>query len=107
MTTESLRTEFTTELNAVQSTADLEQLRVKYLGKKSPLQNLMKSLRDVAPEQRPEVGKQINLLKEEIEQALESSKQRFLSVEEQDQLQREIIDITLPGRKKFAGRKHI
>lgn len=107
MTTESLRTEFTTELHAAQSTADLEQLRVKYLGKKGPLQNLMKALRDVAPEQRPEVGKQINLLKEEIEQALEISQLRFLSSEEQDQLQREVLDITLPGRKRFAGRKHL
>ncbi|KIA78062.1 hypothetical protein DB43_FA00080, partial [Parachlamydia acanthamoebae] len=59
ITIESLRNEFNHELNTAHSSADLEQIKVKYLGKKGPLQNLMKSLRDVSPEERPEVGKQI------------------------------------------------
>ena len=44
----------------------LEALKVKYLGKKGPIQNLMKSLKDATPEQRPQLGKLINDLKEEI-----------------------------------------
>ncbi|CCB86211.1 MULTISPECIES: phenylalanine--tRNA ligase subunit alpha [Parachlamydia] len=107
ITIESLRNEFNHELNTAHSSADLEQIKVKYLGKKGPLQNLMKSLRDVSPEERPEVGKQINLLKEEMEGALEASQTRFLSTEENAQLEREVIDVTLPGRRRFAGRKHI
>lgn len=106
-TIDSLRDEFANELRSARSTTDLEHVKVKYLGKKGPLQNLMKSLRDVAPEQRPEVGKLINILKEEIESALEEMQTQLISIEEHDQLQKEIIDITLPGRKKFAGRKHI
>ncbi|PJD95356.1 MAG: phenylalanine--tRNA ligase subunit alpha [Parachlamydia sp.] len=106
-TIDSLRDEFANELRSARSTTDLEHIKVKYLGKKGPLQNLMKSLRDVAPEHRPEVGKLINILKEEIESALEGMQTQLISIEEHDQLQKEIIDITLPGRKKFAGRKHI
>jgi len=106
-TIDSLRDEFSNELRSAKSTSDLEIIKVKYLGKKGPLQNLMKSLREVSPEERPEVGKLINILKEEVETSLEKMSIQLISTEEQDQLQREVIDITLPGRKKFAGRKHI
>ena len=45
---------------------DVEQLKVKYLGKKGPIQELMLHLRDVPAATRPELGKEINLLKEYI-----------------------------------------
>lgn len=106
-TIETLRQEFNNELSLVKSTTDLETLKVKYLGKKSPIQNLMRALKDVPSEQRPECGKWINDLKEQISAALETQQQKLISLEESLQLQNEKIDITLPGRRRFPGRKHI
>lgn len=102
-----LRSEFESEKTTVASTADLENLKVKYLGKKGPIQNLMKDLKDVAPEKRPEVGKVINDLKVEISTAIEAKEKELIEVEEAKQLIAEKIDITLPGRAKPSGGKHI
>jgi len=106
-TIETLRQEFKTELSLAKSTANLEVVKVKYLGKKSPIQNLMRALKDVPQEQRPECGKWINDLKEEISASIETSQQQLIASEETLQLQNEKIDITLPGRRRFSGRKHI
>lgn len=102
-----LKSEFAEELKKVSSTQDLESIKVKYLGKKGPIQQLMQLLRDVPTEQRPEAGKQINILKEEISVEIEKANQQLIAKEESEQIANEQIDITLPGRRDFLGRKHI
>ncbi|MBA3958636.1 MAG: phenylalanine--tRNA ligase subunit alpha [Parachlamydiaceae bacterium] len=104
---ETLHQQFVDDLQKIASTSDLEELRVKYLGKKSPIQSLMKSLKDVSAEERPAVGKQINDLKETISAQLDTAKDKFTQQEETEQLKSEQIDITLPGRRRFPGRKHV
>lgn len=104
---DQLRLQFSTEINLVSSSKDLEVLKVKYLGKKGPVQQLMKELKDVSAEDRPAVGKQINDLKEEITICITNLENQLQSKEEEAQLDREKIDITLPGRKRFAGSKHL
>lgn len=101
------RNQFQHDLAKASTTALLEELRVKYLGKKGPIQELMKSLREVAPESRPEAGKQINDLKEEIACVL-TEKQTILTAEEEaHKLESEKIDVSLPGQRRFIGRKHV
>lgn len=103
---QELKKQFQEDLVTHQTPTELEQLRVKYLGRKSPLQDLMKHLRDVSNEERPLLGKEINelktfvsdLLQEKIEQASDSALQK--------QLAEEKIDVTLPGEKNMLGRKH-
>lgn len=102
-----LRQEFAQELASATSTQALELLKVKYLGKKGPIQALMKDLKEVSPEQRPSVGKWINELKEHLTTTLESAARACLEQEENQQLSHEKIDISLPGRRRFPGRKHI
>lgn len=104
---QSLKNEFVQELTEVDSTAKVEVLKVKYLGKKGPIQNLMKGLKDILPENRPQFGKEVNELKEEISARLESLQSTLLAKEEKIALAEEKIDITLPGRRRFPGRKHI
>lgn len=104
---QSIHDEFISDMARAAATADIEALKVKYLGKKGPVQNLMKSLKDVSPEQRPSFGKEINDLKEEISQKIEEQEKQLLAKEEDQQLAREKIDITLPGRQRPIGRKHI
>lgn len=104
---QSLRLQFEAELAKVASTADLESLKVKYLGKKGPLQQLMKALKEVPDHQRPEFGKQINDLKEEMTRSIATLQAGLIAEEEDSQLASERIDVTLPGRRRFAGRKHL
>ncbi len=104
---DALRTEFDSELNSVTSTTTLEQIKVKYLGKKGPIQNLMKDLKDVPQEKRPDAGKLINDLKNTIAEAIQSCEDILIRKEEAVQLENEKIDVTAPGRRRFIGRQHI
>ncbi len=56
--------QFIDDLAQVQTTGDLENIKVKYLGKKGPIQQLMKDLRELSAAERPIVGKEVNDLKE-------------------------------------------
>ncbi len=102
----SLRKQFQSELSQVQHSKEVEQLKVKYLGKKGPVQNLMLHLRDTPQEMRPIVGQQINALKEEISQLCEQALSSFSQVEQAQRLGHEKIDVTLPGRRRYLGKEH-
>jgi len=104
---QSIRQDFLQDLETAALSADLEALKVKYLGKKGPVQSLMQALKTVLPEQRPEFGKHINDLKEELTASLEEKRQALIEHEETKQLDQEKIDVTLPGRRRHLGRKHI
>ncbi len=104
---ESLHKQFTTELQKASSTSETEALKVKYLGKKGPIQDLMKLLKEVPADQRPEFGKQVNDLKEHVTYTLLEKHNSLLEKEESSRLIQEKIDITLPGRKHFPGQKHV
>lgn len=106
-TIETIRKEFSDKLQKAASTGDLEELKVRFLGRKGPIQDLMKELRHVSAEERPLVGKEINNLKEEISGRIQEMQSELLAVEEAKQLESEEIDITLPGRRRYIGRKHI
>ena len=104
---DTLRQAFRLEIEKVSTSSDLDLLKVKYLGKKGPIQELMKALKDVAPEQRPQYGKSINDLKVEISQELAEKFDKLILEEDQNRLAKETIDITLPGKRRFSGREHI
>lgn len=69
---EQLRASFRAKLDAVRAKEDLENVRVSFLGKKGPVSELMKSLRDMAPEEKKQAGQLINALKAEMESAVTS-----------------------------------
>lgn len=102
-----IQQQFAAATSNLTSSADVEEVRVRFLGKKGPIQELMRSLRDVTPEERPHSGQMINALKEEIGRTLSSKDQEFASQELEKRLVEEKIDITLPGRRPQMGAKHI
>lgn len=102
----SLRQSFQKDLSSVQNTKDLEQLKVKFLGRKGPIQELMVELRNCSVEERPHFGKVINDLKEEIALLCDQALQSLHQIEETKRIAEEKIDISLPGRRNFIGRKH-
>ena len=101
-----LRQQFKSDLENVKDLKDVEQLKVHYLGKKGPIQELMQSLRDCTADERPHLGKKINTLKEELSHLCEEAITGFRSLELNQRMVEEKIDITLPGRQKLLGRKH-
>lgn len=104
---DKIRQEFTQDLSKIATSNDLEALKVKFLGRKGPVQDLMKHLKDAKPDERPIWGKWINDLKDELEQKITQGQAQCVAKEEAAQLEQEKIDLTLPGRCRFAGRKHI
>ena len=100
-----LRQQFKTELGEVKDTKDVEQLKTRFLGKKGPVQDLMTSLRDAPADKRPLLGKQINDLKTELADLCEKALVSFQDAELARRIGEEKTDITLPGRRKFLGRK--
>ncbi|PLX94296.1 MAG: phenylalanine--tRNA ligase subunit alpha [Desulfuromonas sp.] len=96
-------------LAALRDAADekaLQDARVRFLGKKGELTEVMKGMRDLAPEDRPVVGGLVNTVKEQFE-ALFTERHEILHQQAINQrLEQERVDVTLPGRKGFAGHKH-
>lgn len=104
---QTIHDEFFRDLKQAEASADIEALKVKYLGRKGPVQNLMKLLKDAPPDQRPAFGKEINDLKEELSHKIEEQEKKLIAEEEEQRLANEKIDITLPGRSRSIGRKHV
>lgn len=99
--------QFKSDLEKVRTSIELDNIKVKYLGRKGPIQDLMKELRQATAEERPVYGKRINDLKTELESSIETFASLLINKEEEEALAKEGIDVTLPGRKSFPGRKHV
>ncbi|MGR3912307.1 MAG: phenylalanine--tRNA ligase subunit alpha [Candidatus Rhabdochlamydia sp.] len=101
-----LRECFHQELLLCKDSKDIEQLKVRYLGKKGFLQNLMIKLREVSSELRPVLGKEINDFKCECEDLIQQHLKDRHHIELSSQILSEKIDISLPGRKQRQGKAH-
>lgn len=101
-----IREQFYEELNAVNSNAELEKIRVAFLGKKGLVTEQLKNLRDLTSEEKKTAGMQVNKLKNEIEQAIATYQK---NLEEKEYLQEiensERYDYTIP-RARNAGTLH-
>ena len=84
----------------------LDQVRVRYLGKKGQLTEFLKQLKDLSPAERPKAGQAVNQAKEALQQTIEKRKKELESEEINERLAKEIIDFTLPGRGQVAGGLH-
>ena len=93
-------------VQAVNSPAELEQLRVDYLGKKGQLTGLLKNLGTLSPEDRPKAGALINEVKQELTGLLNARKDDLEQQVLAEKLAAERVDVTLPGRRVDAGGLH-
>jgi phenylalanyl-tRNA synthetase alpha chain len=101
-----LQREALLEIEEASTVRDVEQLKIKYLGKKGPIQSLMMSLKDATSEQRPRLGAEINRLKEELGARLEEKHLHLKRQERAEQFLNERLDPTLPGRIPRIGHIH-
>lgn len=94
------------ELKNAKTVNDLVALRVKYLGKKGELTSVLRGMGGLSPEERPQVGQVANDVREFIEAVLDDRNNQLKEGELHEALQKETIDITLPGQKILLGHKH-
>src|SRR2546428_11154695 len=100
----SLREQFLKDLQAVSDVDQLNALRDKYLGRKSGLIAAEKKrIGSLSAEQRAEFGRQVNEISAEVEDAIGRLAQKFAADVEAATLEREAIDITLPGTRPRQG----
>ncbi len=86
---------------------ELQDLRVKVLGKKGTLTDLLKGLKDLSNEMKPIVGKQVNEVRDVLTAAFEEQAALIEAEKIRRQLESETIDVTLPGRTVAKGYRHV
>jgi phenylalanyl-tRNA synthetase alpha chain len=101
-----VKNSFDQAVGSTATTDALQELRVRYLGKKGVLTVLLKSLKDLSPEERPLAGEALNTLRDELEQKIESKKRALIRAEDTAAETLEKIDVTLPSRGRPAGAFH-
>ena len=84
----------------------LNDVRVSFLGKKGVLTSVLKSMKDVAQEERPLIGQMVNETRAKIEKHLEETKQELEARILEAKLEEEVIDVTLPAKKQTLGHRH-
>ncbi|MCI5596037.1 MAG: phenylalanine--tRNA ligase subunit alpha [Lachnospiraceae bacterium] len=94
------------EIQAVDGMDKLNEIRVAFLGKKGELTKVLKSMKDVPPEERPKVGQFVNETRTIIEEALEKEKKLLAAKIREEKMKREVIDVTLPATRKMMGHRH-
>ena len=85
---------------------DVDELKVKYLGKKGELTRLLKDLGRLSAEERPIIGQFANDVRQDIETMLEETKKRLTAAEMERRMEKEKIDVTMPGKAQPEGHKH-
>ena len=94
------------EIAACRAEADLEAVRIRYLGRKGSLTQVVRGLATVPPDERPALGALVNQAKEAVEAAVTRAGERLAAERLAHSLAHERIDVTLPGRCRPRGHAH-
>lgn len=103
---EKLRIAAVAEIESAGSEEELQSLKVRYLGKKGEITSIMKGIGSLTPEERPQIGQVVNSVRDALETAFETAEKTVRERFKADRLKKELIDVTLPGRRPKAGTKH-
>ena len=103
---QSIQEEAVRLIQAADAPEKLNDVKIRFLGKKGELTAVLKGMKDVAPEDRPKVGQLVNETREAIEQLLEETKTKMERALREEQLKSEVIDVTLPSKKNMVGHRH-
>ena len=103
---DDLKAEATAAIESAEDSAALEKLRVEWLGKKGRVTDLLKSLGQLAADERPKVGAEINAVKQLLNEQIGERKETLQQAAIAAQLAAESLDVTLPGRREDLGALH-
>jgi phenylalanyl-tRNA synthetase alpha chain len=98
--------EATSLFSTIDTLADLEQAKARFLGKSGALTEQLKQLGKLSAEERPAAGARINVVKQKLEDALKDRRDTIQARALEEQLSREALDVTLPGRGTGTGGLH-
>ena len=102
----SIKLEAEKKLDESGSLAELESIRLQYLGKKGELTAVLRGMGQLSPEERPQIGQLANEVRSSIEEMLDEKTKSLQEKERQTRLEKEAIDVTIPGKRRFIGKKH-
>lgn len=94
------------ELQNIEKSLDLDSIRVKYLGKKGELTQILRGMGTLSSEEKPVIGKLANEVRTALENSIEEVAKKIKAKERNSKLQKEVIDISMPGIKQNIGKKH-
>ena len=94
------------DINKATNAKELDDIRVKYLGKKGELTAILRGMGTLTPEERPIIGSKVNEVRDELENLIKTREEEFEKEELERKLKEETIDITLPASKAKRGSKH-
>ena len=103
---EQIKTAALEAIAQAQNSADCENVRVKYLGKKGELTAILKMMGGLSPEERPIMGQLVNTAKAEVDAALSKKVSEMQAQAEERKLKEETIDITMPAKTAKTGKLH-
>lgn len=103
---ELIKNSLSSDLDNVKSTNDLVSLKAKYLGKKGLVTDLTSNMKDLSIDERKEVGRVANEIREEVNNKLVLKEEEIKSKELNDKIKKETIDISLPSKKTKRGSRH-
>ena len=103
---EAIKAAVMEELAKSEHLQDIQDIRVKFLGKKGELTAIMKEMKNLSKEDRPKVGQLVNTARNAIEEQLNAKLEEVKAKELAAKIESEKIDITLPGRKPVTGHEH-
>ena len=101
-----IRAEALSAIEGIRDAAALDELRVRYLGKKGELTALLKQMGRLTPEERPIMGQLANDVRAALEKALEDCSAKLEAEALKAKLQAETLDVTVPGKAVKQGHKH-
>lgn len=103
---EKLKNEVLITISQASTEKEISDIRVRYLGRKGSITQLLKGLGTLSESERREVGREANQLKESTEASIEEALLGIRERERKEALEKEKIDVTLPGRRIPLGKKH-
>ncbi len=103
---EKIRQEFAEKINEADNVAEVEKLRVAYMGKKGALTAVLRGMGSLSPEERPKIGQKANEIRDYMESIITSRTRELKEKELEAKLASETIDVTMPGTKRRVGGLH-
>ena len=103
---EQIREQAQQVIDTVKDLKGLEEIRVAYLGKKGELTGVLRGMKELSAEERPVIGQVANEVRSQIEARLEERRKMLGSIAMEAKLEREKLDVTMPGKHPRLGHKH-
>lgn len=103
---QTIANEASAKFEDVKDMKSLEEIRIQFLGKKGRLTSILKGMGSLSAEERPVVGQMVNDVRKQLEESIQNIKGELIRKEQEENIAKEAIDVTMPGTSLHIGKKH-